>query len=160
MLEPVRPSRTVLSGKQARRVCASPPGPEVHRCTWSRVGGSPASAWASWHRVASPGPGPCSPPARHDASQEHPSGRGTDTAYSLACATCQEQSENGSKGTGAIPLSRVGEGRSRERDGVRACHLQSTHWRGERRRERFTLQRPTLTPAPLPLGRGGKRPAG
>src|SRR3712207_3723829 len=107
MLEPVRPSRTVLSGKQARRVCASPPGPEVHRCTWSRVGGSPASAWASWHRVASPGPGPCSPPARHDASQERPSGRGADTAYSLACASCQEQNENIS--TDVLPSAVWGE---------------------------------------------------
>src|SRR3712207_54645 len=108
MLEPVRPSRTVLLGKQAlsELLCIVPAGSGIAPA-WTCSDGSPASAWASWHRVASPGPGPCSPPTRHDASRERPSGRRTDTAYSKACTRGQEQSENIS--TGVLPSPWRGE---------------------------------------------------
>jgi hypothetical protein len=93
--EPERPSRTVLLGEQATRTCRSSAqaGLTAVRPAWG-CGQARRTAWASCQGVARSPARPCSAPASCDASRARPSGRRTDTRYSLAWMSCQEQSEN------------------------------------------------------------------
>ena len=129
--EPERPSRTVLLGGQATRTHRSAvrAGLTVVSLAQSR-GQARRAAWASQRKVASPCLRPCSAPATNDASRARPSGTRTEQGYSLACSRCQEQSRNIVAASEQAerethPLSRVGEGRSRERDGVREGRFSS-----------------------------------
>ena len=93
--EPEGPSRTVLLGEQATRTCQSSAqaGLTAVRPAWG-CGQARRAAWASCQGVARSPARPCSAPATYDASRARPSGKRTDTRYSLAWMGCQEQSEN------------------------------------------------------------------